>query len=163
MTAEQVAARVAARMARQAILDREDPPLLWAVIDDAALRRCVGSPQITRDALVHLAGMARRPNVTVQVLADSGAHVGLQGAFTVAEIMGAACSVNMEDIADGRVCDDAPTVNPAAVRFRWLQSEAMPAATSLAFIERMAEQWTQAAPGGARRLTPVPAAGSASK
>jgi hypothetical protein len=163
VTADQVAARVAARMARQAILDREDPPLLWAVIDDAALSRCVGSPEIMRDALTHLAAMARRPNITVQVLADAGAHVGLQGAFTVAEVMGAACSVNKEDITEGRVCDDAATIVAVSVRFRWLQSEAMPASASQAFIERMAEQWKQAAPGGARRLTPVPAAGSASK
>jgi transcriptional regulator with XRE-family HTH domain len=163
VSAEQVTARVAARMARQAILDREDPPLLWAVIDDAALSRCVGSPDIMRDALIHLASVAARPNVTIQVLADAGAHVGLQGAFTVAEVTGSACSVNMEDIADGRVCDDAATVGTASVRFRWLQSEAMPASASQAFIERMAGQWTQAAPGGARRLTPVPAAGSASK
>lgn len=162
-SAEQVEARVAARMARQAILDREDPPLLWAVIDDAALSRCVGSPEVTRDALAYLAGIAARPNVTVQVLADPGAHVGLQGAFTVAEIAGVACSVNIEDISDGRVCDDAATIGTASVRFRWLQSEAMPAAASQALIERMAEQWTQAAPGGARRLTPVPAADSASK
>lgn len=163
VTPEQVAARLAARMARQEILEREDPPLLWAVIDDAALHRCVGSPEVTRDALARLAQLARRPNITVQILADVGAHVGLQGAFTVAEVMGIACSVNMEDIADGRVCDDVPTVSTASVRFRWLQSEAMPAAASQALIERMAEQWTQAVPSGARRLTPVPAAGSASK
>ena len=162
-TPEQVAARVAARMARQAILDREDPPRLWAVIDDAAFNRNIGSPEITRDALVHLAAMARRPNITVQVLADGGGHVGLQGAFTVAEVMGATCSVNKEDITEGRVCDDTATIVAVSVRFRWLQSEAMPAAASLAFIERTAEQWTQAAPGGARRLTPVPVAGSASK
>lgn len=90
-SAEQVAARVEARLGRQVILDREDPPLLWVVIDDAA------------------------------------------------------------------------TVGVVSVRFRWLQSEALPAAASLALIERMAEQWTQEAPGGARRLIPVPAADSASK
>lgn len=163
VTAEQVAARVAARMARQAILDREDPPLLWAVIDDQVLRRHIGSVEITRDALIHLAAMARRPNITVQVLEDGGGHVGLQGAFTVAEVMGSACSVNKEDITEGQVCVDAPTVSTVVARFHWLQSEAMPAAESQAFIERMAEQWTQAAPSGARRLTPVPAAGSASK
>jgi transcriptional regulator with XRE-family HTH domain len=163
VSAEQVTARVAARMARQSVLDREDPPLLWAVIEDAALSRCVGSPETTREALSHLADMGRRPNVTLQVLADAGAHVGLQGAFTVAEVTGTACSVNMEDISDGRVCDDTVTVGTVSVRFRWLQSEAMSASASQAFIERMAEQWTQAAPSGARRLTPVPAAGSASK
>jgi transcriptional regulator with XRE-family HTH domain len=160
---EQVTARVAARIARQAILDREDPPLPWAVIDDAALNRCVGSPDITRDALDHLADVARRPNITVQVLAEAGAHVGLQGTFTVAEITGGACSVNMEDISDGRVCDDAATISVASVRFRWLQSEALPAAASLALIEQRAEQWNKTMPIGVKALTRVPAADSASK
>jgi hypothetical protein len=59
-------------------------------------------------AVVHPVDMSRRPNITIQVFENGGGHVGLQGAFTVAEIMGSACSVNMEDIADGRVCDDAP-------------------------------------------------------
>jgi hypothetical protein len=100
VSAEQVIARVAARIARQAILDREDPPLLWVVIDDAALSRCVGSPDITWGALGHLADMARRPNITVQVLADAGAHIGLTSAFTIAEIAGATGSVNVDDVAD---------------------------------------------------------------
>lgn len=163
VTPEQLTARLAARMARQAILDREDPPRVWAVIDDAALYRRVGSPEITRDALLHLADLARRPNITVQIFEDGGGHVGVLGAFTIAEVMGVGCTVHIEDIADGRVCDDAPTLVKATARFRWLQSEALPAASSLACIEKVAEQWTQTAPGGARRLTPVLTAGSASR
>jgi hypothetical protein len=155
---------VAARMARQAVLDQEDPPLLWAVLDDAALTRCVGSAQITHDALVHLAHMARRPAVTVQVLADAGAHVGLQGSFVIAEIPGSSGSVNLEDGSDGRCADDAATLAEMSVRFRWLQSEALPAAASLSHIEHLAEQWKQGTtPSGARRLTAVRPAETAPK
>jgi hypothetical protein len=50
VTEELVSARVAARMARQSALDREDPPLVWAVIDDDALTRCVGSPEVMHAA-----------------------------------------------------------------------------------------------------------------
>lgn len=163
VTAEQVAARLAARMARQAILDREDPPRLWAVLDEQALHRRIGDQEVMRDALAHLAALAQRPKVTVQVLENGGGHVGLQGAFTVAEVTGSPCSVFKEDITEGWVCYDTATVLTAVERFRWLQSEALPAAESQAFIERMAEQWTQAAPSGARRLIPVPAEASASK
>lgn len=163
MSAEEVTTHVAARIARQAILDREDPPLLWAVIDDAALSRCVGSPDITRDALAHLAYMARRPNVTVQVLADAGAHIGLTSPFTIAEIAGAATCVNVDDVADGRVCDDIATVGMVSVRFRWLQAEALPPAASLALIEQRAELWNKTTPIGARVLTRVPTEDSASK
>jgi hypothetical protein len=141
-------------MPRERELDASLSPLAFFGAEVRRARTAAG---------MSLADMGRRPNVTLQVLADAGAHVGLQGAFTVAEVTGTACSVNMEDISDGRVCDDTVTVGTVSVRFRWLQSEAMSASASQAFIERMAEQWTQAAPSGARRLTPVPAAGSASK
>jgi Domain of unknown function (DUF5753)/Helix-turn-helix domain len=160
---DQVAARVTARTARQAILEREDPPLLWAVIDDAALSRCVGTPQITRAALTHLADMAQRPNITVQVLADAGAHIGLTSSCTIAEIAGAAASVNVDDIADGRVCVDDATVNLVSVRFRWLQAEALSPAASLALIEQRAELWDTTTPIGARVLTRVPTEDSASR
>jgi hypothetical protein len=163
VSAEQVAARVAARLARQAILDREDPPLLWAVIDDAVLSRRVGSADITRDALTHLAGMARRPNITVQVLADAGAHIGLTSSFTIAENAGAASCVNVDDVADGRVCADAATVGMVSVRFRWLQAEALSPAASLAFIEQRVEQWNKTTPNGEKVLTRVLTEASASK
>lgn len=163
VTAEQVTARVDGRLARQKILDREDPPRLWSVLDEQALYRNVGGPQVMRDALANLAALAQRPNITVQVMENGGGHVGIQGAFTVSEITGTPCSVFKDDITDGWVCYDTPTVLEAVERFRWLQSEALSAAASQALIERMAEQWTQAPPSGARRLTPAPAADSASK
>src|SRR5271170_5145399 len=75
--------RVAARMARQEILTREGPPppVLWVLLDENVLLREVGNAEIMRDQLAHLAGAARRPNVTVQVIPCAGAHPGLLGAF----------------------------------------------------------------------------------
>lgn len=52
---------VAARLARQAVLDRDDPPLLWAVIDEAVLHRPVGDAKVMRDQLTHLVEMSARP------------------------------------------------------------------------------------------------------
>jgi transcriptional regulator with XRE-family HTH domain len=76
--------RVAIRLERQKVLLREDPPRLWAVVDEAALRRPVGSPDIMRRQLGQLLEMMERPNVTVQVLPfQSGAHAAEAGAFTV--------------------------------------------------------------------------------
>jgi hypothetical protein len=137
--------------------------LLWVVIDDAALSRCVGSPDLTRDALGHLADMARRPNITVQVLANADAHIGLTSAFTIAEFAGSTGSVNVDDVADGRVCDDAATVSLISVRFRWLEAEALSLEASFGLIERRAEQWNKTTPIGVKALTRVPTADSASK
>ena len=161
VSAGEIDTRVAGRIARQSVLDRDPPPLVWVVLDDAALWRCVGTAEITRAALAHLAELARWPSITAQVLDQPGAHVGLVGSFVIAEISGAAGSVSTDDIADGRVIDDAATVADVSARFRWLQSEALPAAASLALIERTAERWTTTtAPRGARALTPVPTEGT---
>jgi hypothetical protein len=67
------------RMTRQAVLHREPDPLrLWAVLDEAVLRRVVGSPTIMRDQLRHLAEMASHPKITVQVVPYThGAHPGM--------------------------------------------------------------------------------------
>jgi len=77
--------RVQVRLERQNVLLREaDAPRLWAVVDEAALRRPVGSPEIMRQQLSHLLEMMERPNVTVQVLPfQSGAHAAEAGAFTI--------------------------------------------------------------------------------
>ena len=80
---------VAARLARQAILTREDPPppLLWALIDEGVLYRPVAPAEVMHDQLMYLVEMSRRPNITIQVLPYSaGGHTGLLGAFTIADL-----------------------------------------------------------------------------
>jgi DNA-binding XRE family transcriptional regulator len=83
-TAKDVGRRVRLRMARQTLLTREQPPRLWAVVDEAALRRPVGSREIMRGQLERLIDAAKLPNVTLQVLPfSSGAHPAMASSFTV--------------------------------------------------------------------------------
>jgi len=67
-TEEQIQRRVSLRMHRQRILDRRDPPQLWAVIDENALRRPVGGPEMQRAQLLHLIEIIQLQHVTVQVV-----------------------------------------------------------------------------------------------
>jgi Domain of unknown function (DUF5753)/Helix-turn-helix domain len=46
VTEDEASARLAARLERQAVLTREDPPAAWFLVDEAALRRCIGPPEI---------------------------------------------------------------------------------------------------------------------
>lgn len=81
--------RVEARLARQAILDRTNPPQIWAVIDEAALRKMVGGPTVMAGQLSHLVDVATRPNIAVQVLLDStGAHAAMGSGFVVLDFAG---------------------------------------------------------------------------
>ncbi|CAM5511237.1 XRE family transcriptional regulator OS=Streptomyces alboniger OX=132473 GN=CP975_15800 PE=4 SV=1 [Streptomyces alboniger] len=79
-TDETIDAHVAVRLERARLLDDPTTPLLWAVIDEAALRREVGGGLVMAEALRHVAGLARRHRIIVQVLPfGAGAHAAMDG------------------------------------------------------------------------------------
>jgi len=81
---EEVGRRVRLRMARQTLLTSDQPPRLWAVIDEAALRRPVGGREVMRGQLERLIEATKLANVTLQLLSfGSGAHPAMAGAFSV--------------------------------------------------------------------------------
>lgn len=81
---DEVAQRVAARVARQTILNQVDPPAYFAIIDEGALQRQVGSAEVMQQQLRHLTHMATRHNVSIYVLPfASGAHPATEGSFVV--------------------------------------------------------------------------------
>jgi DNA-binding XRE family transcriptional regulator len=83
-SAEEVGRRVRLRLARQLLLTREDPPRLWAVVDEAALRRPVGGREVMRGQLERLVEATKLPNVTLQILPfNTGAHAAMAGAFSI--------------------------------------------------------------------------------
>ena len=82
---EEIARRVQLRLERQQVLTRPHPPKLWAVVDEAALRRPVGSPRVMRDQLEALIGIVEKmPHVRLQVLPlAAGGHAAAGGSFTI--------------------------------------------------------------------------------
>ena len=83
-SAEEVGRRVRLRLARQTLLTREQPPRLWAVVDEAAMRRPVGGREVMRGQLERLIEATKLPNVTLQILPfDVGAHPAMVGSFSV--------------------------------------------------------------------------------
>jgi transcriptional regulator with XRE-family HTH domain len=76
--------RVQVRMERQRILTREDRPRLWAVVDEAVIRRAVGGPEVMAEQLRHLIECAEQGKTTLQVVPFSaGAHAGTTGPFII--------------------------------------------------------------------------------
>jgi transcriptional regulator with XRE-family HTH domain len=76
--------RVEVRLGRQTILSRDDRPRLWAVIDEAAVRRAVGGAAVMRDQLRHLVDSATHGKTTIQVVPFvAGAHAGTSGPFVI--------------------------------------------------------------------------------
>jgi transcriptional regulator with XRE-family HTH domain len=78
--------RVTARMTRQELLRSAEPPHLWSLIDESALRRSVGGGHVMMDQLSKILEVAATPNVTMQVVPfEAGAHPGLNNTFTLLE------------------------------------------------------------------------------
>ena len=82
--AEEIDRRVSLRMRRQQLLTQPDAPGLWAVLDEAALRRSPDGPGVMRAQLAHLLELTDLPNVTLQIVPfDAGPHAAAGGPFTI--------------------------------------------------------------------------------
>jgi hypothetical protein len=82
--AEEIDRRVTLRLKRQDLLTRQDPPQVWSVIDEAALRRPVGGLAVMRAQLNRLVEVTELPSVTVQVVPfGRGGHAAASGSFTI--------------------------------------------------------------------------------
>jgi Domain of unknown function (DUF5753) len=130
-------------MDRQSIFDRPDSPSLWVIVDEDVLRRRIGSEKVMYGQLTHLATVADRSNVTVQVVpAETGAHVGLQGAFAIASVDGMD-TVYLEGPSQGHTTQTPSVAATVNAYFDTLRAEALPRVTSRDLIKRVAEeQWT---------------------
>ena len=84
-TAAEVERRVELRATRQRqVLHRDPAPVLWAVIDEAALHRPIGGVSVLREQLTALVEAAQEPNIKIQLLPfEVGGHAGLTGSFTI--------------------------------------------------------------------------------
>jgi hypothetical protein len=82
--ADEIERRVSLRLNRQDLLNGPDPPQVWTVIDEGALRRPVGGSAVMRAQLDHLVEVSRLRHVTIQVVPFSrGGHAAAGGSFTV--------------------------------------------------------------------------------
>ncbi len=83
-TPDEIDRRVELRRQRQQILDRIEPPQLWAVIDEAVLRRPIGGPEVMRAQIEALIEAAKKPNVRLQIIPfHAGGHAAAGGPFAI--------------------------------------------------------------------------------
>ena len=141
VTPELVDERTAGRLARQGVLKRESPPRVWVILDQYVLKREIGSRKTMADQILRLIEVARRPNVTIQVITDT-THCGLSGAFYLAETKSGQRVAYLETSADGSTTEEPDTVLDQETRFATLMTVALRAKESLEFLERMHDEWT---------------------
>ncbi len=141
---DEIEEMVSARLQRQAVLKRDNPPLVWAVIDEAVLHRPVGSPEVMRAQLMHLVEISKRHNVMLQVLPyGAGGHSGLRGAMIIADFDDAPSVAFLETAAEGQTVEEPSVVAKVALTFDTLRAEALSRAASRDLIMKVAEErWT---------------------
>ncbi|MEU1401401.1 helix-turn-helix transcriptional regulator [Streptomyces sp. NPDC005728] len=133
---------VTGRMERTRLLDHPTKPLLWTVLDEAALRRLTGGRAVMAEALRHIVGLARRNRVIVQVQPlSAGAHSAMQGCLKLMEYEDAPPQVHFEGVHSWRLEDDPATVAQVRFTFDLLVASALSQEKSLALIEALAEDY----------------------
>lgn len=87
--ASEIDDRVTLRMTRQQRLTEGGGPKVWAAVDEAALRRPLGGPEVMRGQLEHLIEMSKLPNVTLQIVPfNQGGHAAAGGPFSILRFTG---------------------------------------------------------------------------
>ncbi len=143
LTAERVEELVAARLERQAILDREHPPQLTAVIDEAALRRFAeGNAGVLAGQLRHLVACARRPHIRVHVLPQAvGLHAGMFGPFILGRTADGSWLGFLDNQTGGTAVDENNEVATLLGRWESLRSDALPRQQSIDLLEEIVKPW----------------------
>jgi transcriptional regulator with XRE-family HTH domain len=139
----QIARIVTARMTRQQVLLRKDPLKLAMVLDEAALRRQVGGSEVMREQLMHLANMAGRPNVTIQILPfTSGPHLAVDGGFTLLSFPEAAAAgvVFLQNMTSDLFIEREDEVYRYGLAFDRLRELALGPEDSVNFITHLADE-----------------------
>jgi transcriptional regulator with XRE-family HTH domain len=141
-TEDEVENLLAARLARQEIITGDEPPLMYALLDEAVLHRPIGGPEVMHGQVVHLADLATWPNISIQVIPYSaGGHVGLLGAFVIAETADMSATAFLENAADGQTIEDTDRVAQIVACFDALRGDALAVAPSRDLIMKAEEQW----------------------
>jgi Domain of unknown function (DUF5753)/Helix-turn-helix domain len=137
-TKEEIGRLVEARMSRQAVLARESPLRLWAIVDEAALHRPVGGEKVMRAQLERLAESADLPQVTLQALPYAvGGHPGMPGSFVILQFADAGASdvVYIEIQAGDLFLESDTDLSRFGAIFEYLRALALPPDESVALIQ----------------------------
>ncbi|MDQ1011068.1 transcriptional regulator with XRE-family HTH domain [Streptomyces sp. V4I23] len=133
--------RTAVRLARQRILEKDEPPVLWAILGEAALRQEIGGAGVMRGQLAWLLSYEGNPRVNVQVLPyAAGAHAGLQGSFTLFQFTSDPTILYTEGYGMGHPTANPATVKDCSLRYDHLQAAALSIKDSAQLIRDVLEE-----------------------
>jgi transcriptional regulator with XRE-family HTH domain len=141
MMGDRVAELVAKRMERQALLRRDNAPLVWLTIDEVILHRVIGSPQVMHEQLKALLDASERPGTAIEVMPfRAGYHTGLGGDFTILGFGDGTSAAYTESAGIGTLIRRADMVADFVVRWDSLRGYALCIEESRAAIKAAMER-----------------------
>ncbi|MFH8286310.1 helix-turn-helix domain-containing protein [Streptomyces antibioticus] len=139
--------RIQVRLRRQERISTGENPLrLWAVLDEAALRRRVGNRQVMIEQLEYLLEMSQLPHITVQLIPFTmGAHPGVSGQYAILEFPDAADSsvVYIEGVTSDLYLEKPQDVQRYSVMYEHLRAQALNADQTREFIQQVAKEYAR--------------------
>ena len=137
---ETVEERTAARLARQALLDRTPAPTMSFVLEEAVLHRPLGGREVLRAQREHLLRLARQPNIELQVMPTGREdHAGSGGPLLLLRAEGEPMAAYVEAHGLGVLHTRADTVRDLSQRYEILRAQALGPRESARLIERLPE------------------------
>lgn len=140
---EDIDRQVGLRIQRQGILTGDHPPELWFVLSETALRVQVGGPAVMTAQLRHLADLAARPNIKLQVLPfTTAAHVNPVTGFRILDFPDPRdpTVVYIEHLTGALFLEREEEVRQYSTIFDHLRAEALGIAPSIQLISRIADE-----------------------
>ena len=138
---DRVEEMVAARMERQRILKKKQPPAVWVILDESVLFRMVGDRKVMHKQLGHLVSFRDNPWVNIQVLPFSlGAHTGMMGSFNLLRFDDDPDIYYSEGYDQGHMTANPDVIKERSVGYARLQAGALSVEASADLIARVMEE-----------------------
>ncbi|UIX35154.1 helix-turn-helix domain-containing protein [Streptomyces sp. GQFP] len=143
-TSEYVEQNVRLRLERKELITRSEEPLeLRVIMDEAAVRRMVGGPEVMRPQYEEIVKLGELENVTVQILPHDVVTYRTESNFILldfSETLDPVVEVDMWNTIS--VSDERREVQRNIRRFDAMRDSALPPARTAGFLEALAREWT---------------------
>jgi transcriptional regulator with XRE-family HTH domain len=142
-TDDEIGRRVEVRMQRQQVLEGDNPPGLWVIMDEAAIRRQVGGSAVMRAQLDRLVQAAALPHITLQLIPFSaGAHAGMLGSFVLMQFDDEAVSdvIYLDSMAGTLFLESGGELRRYRLAFEYLRADAVSPDGSRALLAEVRDE-----------------------
>jgi hypothetical protein len=140
--ADVIDGKVANRLRRRKVLERNDPPLLWSILHEACLRMAVGGDEVMVGQLEHLLTSAESPHIELQVMPFAAGAQGMHMLpFNLLRFRDSPSLLYMETAQGGRLVYAPATVADAQDDYDRIRANALSLTDSLALIKTVLKEY----------------------